>query len=68
MRVLIFAGMEGVAGICRWEQVSAGRGLFEEGRRLYTEEVNAAERCESLSGTHGPSTPSRSSGAATPRW
>jgi D-amino peptidase len=44
VRVVIFADMEGVAGISRWEQVSAGRGLYEEGRRLYTEEVNAAVR------------------------
>jgi len=42
VRVVIFGDMEGVAGICRWEQVSAGRGLYEEGRRLYTAEINAA--------------------------
>jgi D-amino peptidase len=36
--------MEGVAGIVKWEQVSGGEPLFEEGRRLYTEEINAAVR------------------------
>ena len=36
--------MEGVAGIVKWEQVSGGETLFEEGRRLYTEEINAAVR------------------------
>jgi D-amino peptidase len=44
VRVLIISDMEGVAGICRWEQVSAGRSGYEEGRRLYTEELNAAVR------------------------
>src|ERR671930_1887472 len=36
--------MEGVAGIVRWEQVTGGEALYEEGRRLYTEEINAAVR------------------------
>jgi D-amino peptidase len=36
--------MEGVAGIVKWEQVSGGEALYEEGRRLYTEEINAAVR------------------------
>jgi D-amino peptidase len=44
VRVVVLGDMEGVAGICRWEQVSAGKALYEEGRRLYTEEVNAAVR------------------------
>ena len=44
MKVLIISDMEGVAGICRWEQVSAGRSGYEEGRRLYTEELNATVR------------------------
>src|SRR5437016_4273707 len=45
MRVMIFADMEGVCGIQSWEHVG-GRGgpLYEEGRRLYTEEINAAVR------------------------
>jgi len=44
MRVFIVGDMEGVAGICRWEQVMGGEPLYEEGRRLYTEEINAAVR------------------------
>src|SRR5918992_3457813 len=36
--------MEGVAGIVKWEQVTGGEALFEEGRRLYTGEINAAVR------------------------
>ena len=36
--------MEGVAGIVKWEQVSGGESLYEEGRRLYTHEINAAVR------------------------
>jgi len=44
MRVLIWADMEGVSGISTWEQVGGGLPLYEEGRRLYTEEVNAAVR------------------------
>jgi D-amino peptidase len=44
MRVHIISDMEGVAGIVRWEQVSGGKPMFEEGRRLYTEEINAAVR------------------------
>ncbi len=44
MRVVIWADMEGVAGISTWEQVGGSLPLYEEGRRLYTEEVNAAVR------------------------
>jgi D-amino peptidase len=44
MRVLIVSDMEGVAGISKWEQVSGGEPLYEEGRKLYTEEINAAVR------------------------
>jgi D-amino peptidase len=44
MRVFIISDMEGVAGITRWEQVSANAKGYEEGRRLYTEEINAAVR------------------------
>src|SRR4030081_910550 len=36
--------MEGVAGITKWEQVTGGEAMYEEGRRLYTEEINAAIR------------------------
>lgn len=44
MRVLILSDMEGVAGIARWDQVTYGKEAYEEGRRLYTEEINAAVR------------------------
>lgn len=44
MRVLIMTDMEGVSGIVVWEQVNGGSAMFEEGRRLYTEEINAAVR------------------------
>src|ERR687896_2175830 len=36
--------MEGVAGIVKREQTIGGEALYEEGRRLYTEEINAAIR------------------------
>src|SRR5919198_6050739 len=36
--------MEGVAGISNWQQVTGGESLYEEGRKLYTEEINAAVR------------------------
>jgi len=36
--------MEGVSGIVNWSQVNGGAPLYEEGRRLYTAEVNAAVR------------------------
>ncbi|HEX6023733.1 MAG TPA: M55 family metallopeptidase [Solirubrobacter sp.] len=44
MRVLIISDMEGVAGISRWDQVSADKPGYEEGRRLYTAEINATVR------------------------
>src|SRR5213080_3120895 len=36
--------MEGIAGIVKGEQTGAGEPLYEEGRKLYTEEINAAVR------------------------
>jgi D-amino peptidase len=44
MRVFIISDMEGVAGITKWDQVNAGTSLYQEGRKLYTEEINAAAR------------------------
>ncbi len=44
MRVLIMSDMEGVSGIVDWNQVNGGASMYEEGRRLYTEEINAAVR------------------------
>jgi D-amino peptidase len=44
MRVHVISDMEGVSGIARREQTNAGDALFEEGRKLYTEDINAAVR------------------------
>jgi D-amino peptidase len=44
MRVLIMSDMEGVSGIVVWEQTTGGNPMYEECRRLYTEEINAAVR------------------------
>jgi D-amino peptidase len=50
MRVHIISDMEGVAGIVRGEQTNAGEALYEEGRKVYTEEINAAVRGASKAG------------------
>jgi D-amino peptidase len=44
LKVFIVSDMEGVAGIVRWQQVTGGHAMYDEGRRLYTEEINAAVR------------------------
>jgi D-amino peptidase len=44
MRVHVISDMEGVAGIVKWQQVGGGEAMYEEGRRLYTGEINAAVR------------------------
>jgi D-amino peptidase len=44
VRVHIISDMEGVAGIVKWQQVSGGEKLYDDGRVLYTEEINAAVR------------------------
>src|SRR5919108_3255676 len=44
MRIHVISDMEGVAGIVKWEQVTGGEALYEEGRKLYTGEINAAVR------------------------
>jgi D-amino peptidase len=44
MKVFIVSDMEGVAGITKWQQVSGGHAMYEEGRKLYTGEINAAVR------------------------
>ena len=46
MRVHIISDMEGVGGIVKGDQVNGDKGgpLFEEARKLYTEEINAAVR------------------------
>jgi D-amino peptidase len=44
MRAMLWCDMEGVACIEDWGQVNGGGGLYEQGRALFTEEVNAAVR------------------------
>jgi D-amino peptidase len=44
MRVFVISDMEGVAGIVKWNQTKGGHPMYEEGRRLYTGEINAAVR------------------------
>ncbi len=44
MRVHVISDMEGIGGIVKGEQTNAGKPMFEEGRKLYTEEINAAVR------------------------
>ena len=44
MKVIVMSDMEGVSGIVKWEQVTGGEALYEEGRKLYTDEINAAVR------------------------
>ncbi|HET8557573.1 MAG TPA: M55 family metallopeptidase [Gaiellaceae bacterium] len=44
MRVHVISDMEGVAGIVKWQQTTGGEKLYDEGRVLYTEEINAAVR------------------------
>jgi D-amino peptidase len=44
MRVHIISDMEGVSGIVKGPQTAGGAPMYEEGRKLYTEEINAAVR------------------------
>ena len=44
MRVLVVSDLEGVSGIVELGQIAGGRPMYEESRRLYTEEINAAVR------------------------
>jgi D-amino peptidase len=44
VRVHVISDMEGVSGIVKGPQTSGGAPLYEEGRKLYTEEINAAVR------------------------
>ena len=44
MRVFVISDMEGVSGVVKWEQVEGGESLYEEARKLYTEEITAAVR------------------------
>jgi D-amino peptidase len=44
VKVFVISDMEGIAGIVRPAQTHGGEALYEEGRKLYTEEINAAVR------------------------
>jgi D-amino peptidase len=44
VRVHVISDIEGVSGVVKPEQGDGGEPLFEEARRLYTEEINAAVR------------------------
>lgn len=44
MRVLVIGDIEGVAGIVKFGQTRGDLPLYQEARRLYTEEINAAVR------------------------
>ena len=42
MKVIVISDMEGISGIVRGEQCHGGSPMYEEGRKLYTAEMNAA--------------------------
>src|SRR5436309_12745195 len=44
MRVMVWADIERVAGVTSWEHTGGRTPLYEEGRRLYAEEINAIVR------------------------
>jgi D-amino peptidase len=44
VRVHIISDMEGVSGIVKGRQTHGGAPMYDEGRKLYTEEINAAVR------------------------
>ena len=52
MHITILGDIEGVCGVTTWEQTGGGSALYEEGRRLYTDEMNAAVRGCKDAGAH----------------
>jgi D-amino peptidase len=44
VKVLVISDMEGISGIATPAQTNAGEPLYQEGRKLYTEEINATVR------------------------
>jgi D-amino peptidase len=44
MKVHVISDLEGVSGVLRREQIQGGAAMYEEARKLYTEEINAAVR------------------------
>lgn len=53
MRVFIISDMEGVAGISKWEQVSGGESLYEEGRKLCARSALRVRGSERMDRVHG---------------
>ena len=41
MKVFIVSDLEGVSGVTKGGQTTGGAPMYEESRRLYTEEINA---------------------------
>ena len=50
MRVIFWCDMEGIAGITKWEQVNSDQPMYQEGRMLYTNEINACVRASKKAG------------------
>jgi D-amino peptidase len=50
VRVHVISDIEGVAGIVKWGQAGGDSPLYQEARRLYTEEINAAVRGAKVAG------------------
>jgi len=50
VKVFVVSDMEGVSGVVKWAQVQGGDPMYEEARRLYTEEINAAVRGAAAAG------------------
>src|SRR5438067_4163586 len=44
VKVFVISDMEGISGIVRPHQTDASHAMYEEGRKLYTEDINAAVR------------------------
>jgi D-amino peptidase len=44
MRVHVISDLEGVSGVVKGGQTVGGEPMYEEARKLYTEEINAAVR------------------------
>jgi D-amino peptidase len=44
VRIHVISDLEGVSGVVKPGQTGGGEPMYEEARRLYTEEINAAVR------------------------
>lgn len=50
VKVFVVSDLEGVSGVTKPGQTTGGAPMFEESRRLYTEEINACVRGASAAG------------------